>query len=125
MEQRFISIWFRHLTTDWMVRRQQELKDKAFVLATPERGRMVVKAASREAQMKGICVAMAVADCKAILPFLQVFDNKEGQAEKLLTALAEWCLRYTPVAAIDLPDGLVLDISGCTHLWGGEQIYLK
>jgi len=44
---------------------------------------------------------------------------------KLLQRLGLWCIRYTPVVAIDPPDGLILDISGCSHLWGGEQAYLK
>lgn len=95
------------------------------MLAASERGRVVVKAASDVAQGKGITAGMVVADCRAILPTLQVFDAIEGQAEKLLYALAEWSLRYTPVVSVDLPDGLVLDISGCTHLWGGEDAYRK
>ena len=43
---------------------------------------------------------------------------------RLLKGIAEWCIRYTPAVAIDLPDGLMLDVTGCTHLWGGEQQYL-
>jgi protein ImuB len=125
MAKRFIAIWFKHLTTDRMVRSQPELKDIPFVLSAPERGRMVIKAANTAAQTKGINVNMVVADCRAIFPTLQVFDDKPGQAEKLLNAFAEWCLRYTPVVAVDLPDGLILDISGCAHLWGGERPYLK
>src|SRR6185437_13259387 len=34
---------------------------------------------------------------------------------------ADWCLRYTPLVACDPPDGLLLDISGCAHLYGGER----
>ncbi len=125
MAKRFIAIWFRHLTTDRIVRSKPELKDVPFVLTASERGRMVITAANLAAQQKGINVNMVVADCRAIYPTLQVFDDKPGQAEKLLNALAEWCMRYTPVAAVDLPDGLILDVSGCAHLWGGERPYLK
>lgn len=108
-----------------MVRCYPELRDVPFVLASPERGRMVVKAVNNIAYDKGIRTGMVVADCRAILPGLQVFDDKPGKTENFLHALAEWCLRYTPIAAVDLPDGLVLDVSGCTHLWGGEQPYLE
>ena len=107
------------------MRRQPELKDIPFVMAAPEHGRMVIKAANAVAQEKGIDVDMVVADCRAILPTLQVFDDKPELTDKLLNALAEWCLRYTPVVTVDLPDGLILDVSGCPHLWGGEQPYLK
>ncbi len=125
MHRRFLAIWFRHLTTDWWVRKHPELKDTAFLLAAPERGRMIVKAVSSAAQAKGIYANMVVADCRTIFPALQVFDHIPGLERKLLQALAEWCIRYTPVAAVDMPDGLMLDISGCAHLWGGEHAYLK
>jgi protein ImuB len=37
-----------------------------------------------------------------------------------LAALALWCQRFTPLTALDPPDGVVLDITGCAHLFGGE-----
>lgn len=122
--KRYVAIWFRHLKTDWKVRRQPELKDIPFVMAAPEHGRMVIKAANLVAQKNGIDVGMVVADCRAILPSLLVFDDKVQLTADLLNAIAEWCLRYTPVVAVDMPDGLIMDISGCSHLWGGEQPYL-
>jgi protein ImuB len=125
MSKRIISIWFRHLTTDWFVIRQPALKDVPFVLAAPERGRMVVKAANALAEANGIEMGMVVADARAVFPSLQVIDDKPELAGKLLHALAVWCIRYTPIAAVDPPNGLLLDVTGCAHLWGGEQSYLK
>jgi len=37
-----------------------------------------------------------------------------------LPGLALWCQQYSPLTAIDPPDGVTLDISGCAHLFGGE-----
>ncbi|MFS2097302.1 DNA polymerase Y family protein, partial [Pseudomonas sp. Pseusp11] len=73
-------------------------------------------AATAVAQQFGIEEGMTVADAKVITPDLVVFDGKKGRAVKLLTGLAEWCLRYTPLIALDPPDGLLLDVTGCTHL---------
>jgi protein ImuB len=125
MSKRMAVIWFPHLMTDWMLRRQPELKGLPFALAFAEQGRRVVKAVNHIAQSKGVYTNMVVADCKAIVPDLQVFDFDPEQAQKLLRALAEWCIRYTPLVSIDTTEGLILDVSGCTHLWGGEENYLK
>lgn len=38
-----------------------------------------------------------------------------------LKQLVEWCDRYSPLAAADGSDGIILDITGCTHLFGGED----
>lgn len=122
---RIVAIVFPHLMADWVLRRQPMLKDEPFALAIAERGRRVVKAVNNLAETKGIYTDMVVADCKAIVPELQVLDYDPEQPRKLLTALAEWCIRYAPVVAVDLPDGLLLDASGCTHLWGNEEGYLK
>ncbi len=125
MAKRFVAIWFMNVTVDWMLRCKPHLKDIPFVLAAPDHGRMLVKAVSATASVKGIRLEMTVADCRAILPQVQVMDELPAQAEKLLNALAEWCLRYTPAVAISLPNGLLLDASGCPHLWGGEEAYLN
>lgn len=108
-----------------MLRRQPELTDVPFALALPEKSRKVVKAVNAKAQAKGILADMVVADCKAIVPELEVFDYNPKQPEILLNSIAEWFIRYAPYVSVNLPDGLILDVSGCTHLWGGEEPYLN
>lgn len=125
MNKRFVSLWFRHLLTDWLALRRPELKELPFVLAAPVQNRIIVTAANHLAEAQGVTVGMAAADAKALVLNLQVIDDIPGQAAKLLKALGEWCIRYTPLIAVDMPDGLLLNISGCTHLWGGERGYLK
>ena len=118
---RYISIWFRHLLTDGYALGQPSLKDIPFVMAAPERGRMVIRASNVSAETDGVVVGMAVADARAIFPALHVVDAFEGTENELLEMLGEWCLRYTPDVSIDVPDGLILNISGGPHLWGGER----
>jgi protein ImuB len=124
MNKRFVAIWFRHLKTDWMVRHQPQLKDIPFVLAMPDHGRMKIMEASAVAKTKGLCAGMVVADARIILPGVQVLDDDLGLTDKLLKKLCLWCVRYTPIAAVDT-NGLILDISGCAHLWGSEENYLR
>ena len=124
MQKRFVTIWFRQLTTDWFIRRQPQLKEIPFVLAAPDHGRMVVTAANVMAQTQGIEKGMAVADARAIILSLEVLDDKPELPGKLLKGIAEWCIRYTPIVAVDPPDGLILDATGCTHLWGSEEQYI-
>jgi protein ImuB len=125
MPKRFASIWFRHLLTDWKAIRQPGLKGKAYVFAEPDHGRMLITALTDEAGKYGVVEGMTVADARIIAPDLQVFDGKSGRNLKLLTGLAEWFLRYTPLVQLDPPDGLLLDVTGCTHLKGGEKAYLQ
>ena len=125
MHKRYVSIWFRHLLTDWLTLRQPDLQNIPFVVAAPDHGRLVITAANIIAESQGIGPGMVAADAKALVPSLKVIDDIPGKTSKLLKAIGEWCIRYTPIIAIDLPDGLLLDVSGCTHLWGGEKEYLR
>src|SRR5688572_27481122 len=125
MDRRFVSIWFRHLTTDWFTLRQPHLRGIPFVLCAPLHGRMMVIAANNIAEANGIDRGMVLADARAITPALQVSDDRPNLAGKLLKRLAEWCIRFTPGVAVDPEDGILLDATGCSHLWGGDQSYMS
>jgi protein ImuB len=45
-------------------------------------------------------------------------------ADDRLTRLVEWCDRYSPLVSQDGSNGIVLDITGCAHLFGGEEALL-
>ncbi|MCU1441744.1 MAG: polymerase [Rhodoglobus sp.] len=125
MQKRFMAIWFRHLLTDGLALSQPGLKELPFVLVMPVKNRIVITASSSLAEQQGAFTGMAVADARAAVPELVAIDDTPGKAAKLLRLLGLWCIRYTPIVAIDLPDGLLLDISGCAHLWDSERGYLK
>jgi protein ImuB len=125
MQRRFVTIWFRYLKTDWFTFRRPQLKGIPFVLASPDHGRMVITDANALAYAAGAVSGMVVADARAIITSLQVIDDRSNLSAKLLLALAEWCIRFTPFVAVDHPDGLILDATGCMHLWGGEVQYLE
>jgi protein ImuB len=67
---------------------------------------------------------MVVGDAKTIIPSLQLLDDKPGLADQLLKRIAECCIRFSPIVSVDSPDGLILDATGCPHLWGGDSWYL-
>lgn len=53
---------------------------------------------------------------------LHIAAKKSPEALTLTPArLADWCRRFTPLAAPDAPDGAMLDIAGAAHLFGGEE----
>src|SRR5690606_24345421 len=120
MPKRYLSLWLPLLATDSMVKRRPELRAIPFVLSVPQHGRMTVTAANGLARSEGIVPGKVVADARAILPHLEVLPDDPDATAKLLESLAEWCLRFAPLVAVDPPDGIILDVSGCPHLWGGE-----
>ncbi|RYY44138.1 MAG: DNA polymerase Y family protein [Chitinophagaceae bacterium] len=86
---------------------------------------MIIQSCNVLANAAGIFPSMTVADARALLPAIVIQDDIPGLPNKLLLSFARWFIRYTPVVAIDGEDGLLLDATGCAHLWGGEQAYLQ
>ncbi|HWU49301.1 MAG TPA: DNA polymerase Y family protein [Asticcacaulis sp.] len=81
----------------------------------------VVFSADDLARRYGVYAGMPVARAQLLLPELQLLDADEAADKEGLEKLALWALRrYSPKVAADPPYGLVLDIAGCDHLFGGE-----
>jgi protein ImuB len=73
----------------------------------------------------GLAVGLPLANARAICPQVAVYDADEAADAAALNALAEWCDRFTPLVALDPPHGLLLDITGCAHLFGGEAAMMQ
>lgn len=125
MQRRFVSIWFRYLKTDWFSIRQSHLRTVPFVLRSNDHGRMIVSAANQMAEAKGALTGMVLADARALVHGLEVYDDLPDLPTRLLKKLAEWCIRFSPMVAVDPPDGLLIDATGCSHLWGGDLPYIS
>jgi protein ImuB len=81
----------------------------------------VLLAVDDAAARRGLTVGLALAQARAMHPALEAIPEDPQADAALLEKLADRCLRYTPLVACDSPDGLLLDISGCAHLYGGEH----
>jgi protein ImuB len=57
--------------------------------------------------------------------YLSVYlPPREDGAPRRLDAVTDWHRRFTPLAAADPPDGVMLDVAGAAHLFGGEAAML-
>jgi protein ImuB len=93
------------------------------VVALQVKNALRLAAVNDAAARLGLRVGMALADAKAMYPGLALADADPDADQGLLAAIADWCDRYTPLIGLDPPDGLMLDITGCAHLFGGEAAF--
>ncbi|MGE3148958.1 MAG: DNA polymerase Y family protein [Pseudorhodoplanes sp.] len=118
--RRFLSIWLRRLSTDRIARRSPASADEPLVCVADIKSARRITALNDAAARLKLSAGMALTDARAMYPGLAAIDADREADRTLLTAIADWCDRYTPLIGLDLPDGLVLDITGCAHLFGGE-----
>jgi len=94
--------------------------DAPLVVAGPRGNAEVLVAVDAAAERRGLRPGLALAEARAMYPELDVAPEDAAADARLIDALADACQRYTPLVAVDPPDGILLDISGCAHLFGGE-----
>jgi protein ImuB len=125
--QRIVSLWFPELATDRLERlergaswrsRGAEALPRA-VIAT-RKGTQRIVARNAAARALGILAGEPLADARARHPGLLSDAQAPAEEAALLAALADWCDRYTPLVALDGDDGLLLDITGCAHLFARD-----
>lgn len=97
-----------------------DLRARPLALLRTERQRRMVVAVNRAAAVLGIAPGQTLSDARALEPALEVAEAAPEADSALLGRIADWARRYSPWTAADEPDGVVIDITGCAHLFGGE-----
>lgn len=76
--------------------------------------------ANQAALSAGIHPGLRFTDARATLPALMAEEIDRAADARALTTLADWMVRFSPLVALDGEDGLILETTGCDHLFGGE-----
>ena len=121
--QRILSLWLRRFSTDRIIRLQEKSREQSTpLIVTGRRGNAeVLTAVDDAAERLGLSPGLTLAQARTMHPNVDAVPEDVEADAALLDSIADWCLRYTPLVACDASDGLLLDISGCAHLYGGEQ----
>jgi protein ImuA len=122
-----LALWLPFLATDRRRRRRDCAvpAEVPFAVVETVRNALRLAAVDRRAAGRGLAAGLTLADARARVPDLAVADADPAADRRFLEDLAGLCDRWTPLVALDppegaRPDGLMLDVTGCAHLFGGE-----
>jgi protein ImuB len=123
---RFLALHFSDFATDWIRRAEPKLPPILPLATWTSSGhRRLLTAVDGAGAAAGLRPGQALADAQAIAPDLVLRPADPAGDARALYSLALWARRYTPLTAMDPPDGLLLDITGCAHLLGDEAALLQ
>ncbi len=117
---RVLSIWLPRLPLDRLVRAGDPRTDGSFAVTAEIRKAARLTHLTMHARQAGLTEGLSIPDARAICPDLLTEPCDPMREAALLCALARWADSLSPRVALDAPDGLLLDIAGCAHLFGGE-----
>jgi len=127
--RRILAVWLRQLALDrWRLAEGLEAGqgvDAAPLALIVESARgLRIMAANAAGQEAGARAGMMLADARTLCPQLAVMPFDQAGDLAFLERLALWAQRWGPWSALDPPDGVIVDITGVAHLFGGEAALL-
>lgn len=122
MQRRVVSLWFPRLASDRVLRTRPA--DGPFVLTLKDNNANRIYCLNAAAQGQGLHRGMSFSDARAFCPDLISRPARPDLDAQFLVCLRRWSLRWCPWVGHEGRDGLVLDITGSAHLFGGEAAML-
>ena len=100
---------------------QQTAQEKPRAIVELQGQTQYVVAACERAQRFGVRRGMGMAAALALVPQLETCARDATRERQLLERLATRAHRFTPRVSLVPPDGLVLEVKGSLHLFGGAE----
>ncbi|MBA4045445.1 MAG: hypothetical protein C0471_13645, partial [Erythrobacter sp.] len=126
LPRRILAIWLVRLSVDrWRLAHAPEERiaadatPTALIIETAHGPR--IAAANDAGLAAGAHAGVLLADARALCPQLAAIPADPAGDLAALEKLALWAQRWGPWSALDPPDGVLVDVTGVAHLFGGEE----
>jgi protein ImuB len=128
--RRIVSLWLPQFPVERLIRDTPETTltapstSQPLVLVQAGARGLRLAACSTAALACGLRPGERLADARARVPHLAARRHEPDRDAAVLLKLVRWSERWSPFIAPDPPDGLILDVTGIPHLFGGEAALL-
>lgn len=113
-----MSLWYPRLASERVLRACA--LEGPFALTIKEKNANRLYCLNEAAEQQGLHRGMPYSDARAFCPELQSTPAHLQADQHFLAILRRWATRYCPWVGLEGRDGLVLDITGSSHLFANE-----
>jgi protein ImuB len=118
--RRILSLWFPRMGAERLLRQDRICENLPFAVVRDTGQMRVLSSLSLSAEDYGLTQDQPLRDAMAMCPDL-ITRLQNLQLEALfLSSLRRWAGKFSPWVAEEAHNSLVLDLTGCSHLFGGE-----
>lgn len=118
--RRILSLWFPRLGAERALRAVRLTDPVPFATVATHGAMQVLDSLSERAGTEGLHVGQPLRDAQAMCPALLTRPADPPGETVFLEALRRWAGKVSPWVAAQQDNTLVIDLSGCAHLFGGE-----
>ncbi|MEM9754436.1 MAG: DNA polymerase Y family protein [Pseudomonadota bacterium] len=120
--RRILSLWFPRLAAERVLRRG-DLGGPLAIVEEIGQARVIL-ATSAAAEARGVRRGQPAQEALALVPHLVTRPSQPEREAAFLSALRRWAGKFSPWVAEEGRAGLMVDLTGCAHLFGGEAALL-
>ena len=103
-----------------LLRQARVTEEQPFAVVQDTGKTQVISSLSVSAEGWGLSHGQPLRDALAMYPDLITrLQNRQLEA-RFLASLRRWASKFSPWVAEEIPNALVIDLTGCAHLFGGE-----
>jgi len=124
-QRRILSLWFPRMAVERMLRQRRPTLPLCLAVVADRGGAQVLVSLNPEAEAAGLRAGQPLRDATAMCPELVTHPAEPSREAAFLTVLRRWAGKFSPWVAEEAPDGLMVDLTGCAHLFGGEAALLE
>ena len=122
--RRVLSLWFPRLAVERLLRQRRDALIQPFAVVGLRANAQVIVSLTAEAEAAGLRQGQPLRDATAMCPHLLTAPENIPHDAAFLRALRRWAGKFSPWVAEEAGDALVIDLTGCAHLFGGEVALL-
>lgn len=120
--RRILSLWFPRLAAERCLRDRRGLPPGGpFAVVGDVQNAQVLTSLTAEAEAHGLTRGQPLRDAHAMCPDLETRLANPRLDAAFLTVLRRWAGKFSPWVSEEKPESLVIDLTGCAHLFGGEE----
>lgn len=122
--RRILSLWFPRLGAERLLRLEPDVFETPFAVVEDRAGTQVLSSLSVSASAAGLSRGQPLRDAHAMCPALLTRPRNAAGEARFLAILRRWAGKFSPWVADEPPASLIIDLTGCAHLFGGEEALL-
>ncbi len=120
-QRRILSLWFPRLGAERVLRAEPGLAEAALVTVAEIGNLRQLASTTALAERQGLSRGQALSEAMVLCPDLITRPADPAREAALLAALRRWAGKFSPWVSEEAPEGLMIDLTGCAHLFGGED----
>ncbi|MCF6232344.1 MAG: DNA polymerase Y family protein [Rhodobacteraceae bacterium] len=122
--RRILSLWFPRFGAERVMRAERGVLEGPLGIVAEQANAQVITSLNLAASVAGVQMGQPVRDAFAMCAGLITRARNTPAEVAFLAALRRWAGKFSPWVAEESPEGLMIDLTGCAHLFGGEAALL-